>query len=245
VANFLVGVVSSLVASMLLLVAGTYLFPRVRIWVGAALGRVAGVGVIRMYPTQSAAAKDVAAAVLGARHVSILAARGNELVSGNLDDLWDKVATKERVTIVLPDYGRTDPASWLTHHEEEAARYDPGFGENLLAEQVKSNSEYLRKRARGRANVHLENVDFPTVGRLVITDRIAFITLYSESSHGRDAPCLAAGLSSPFYHFAVRLFSMALRTGQHGQNGSDGEVGSTHVRGDDPRNSEAVETDKG
>ncbi|WP_233512359.1 hypothetical protein, partial [Micromonospora deserti] len=195
------------------------------------LGRMAGVGAIRMYPTQAAAAKDVAAAVLGARWVSILAARGNELVSGNLDGLWDKVAAKERVSIVLPDFTRTDSPSWLTHHEEEAARYDPGFGGNLLAEQVKSNSEYLRKRTRGRTNVHLVNVDFPTVGRLVITDRIAFITLYSESSHGRDAPCLAASPSSPFYHFAVRLFSMALRADQYSNHVSDGKVCSTQVRG--------------
>jgi hypothetical protein len=239
VTNFIVGVVSSLVASILLLLFGTFFFPRVRAWLGSVLGRIAGAGAIRMYPTQTAAAKDVAAAVLGARWISILAARGNELTSGNLEGLWDKVASKERVTIVLPDPARTDSPSWLTHHEEEATRYDPGFGGNLLAEQVKSNTEYLKKRTEGRTNVQIVNVDFPTVGRLVITDRIAFITLYSESRHGRDAPCLAASPSSPFYHFAIRLFSMAMRADQHG-NQVSGEIPSARINGRLPPFSEAV-----
>jgi hypothetical protein len=209
--GFLLGVASSIVASGLLVAISWIFSSKTRSWLSGLLGYLTGAGSFHLYPTQIGAHKELVAALKRARWVRILAARGNELVQGTLDDLWPRVGRVQDVKIVLPDPERTDEWSWLTHHEGEAAAYDPGFGPNLLADQVRTNLEYLRQRTQDMRNVHIESADFPTVARVVITDRQAFLTIYSEDKHGRDAPCIVCDTSSPIYDFAVRLFNMAWR----------------------------------
>jgi hypothetical protein len=209
--SFLLGVISSIVASIIVLTVGWAVSVNTRRWIAQLLGRFTGFGLFALFARQADASSELVGAVGDARWVWIYAARGNELVSGTLDSLWDRVSTIEEVRIVLPDPQQTDSRSWLTHHEEEAAKYDPGFGSNLLSRQVQSNIEYLRERTKLFANVQVRTAEFPTVARIVLTDRASFLTLYSSAKHGRDAPCVVARSPSPLYDFSHRLFLMTWR----------------------------------
>ncbi|MFF2216506.1 hypothetical protein [Streptomyces antibioticus] len=48
--------------------------------------------------------------------------------------------------------------------------------------------------------------DFPVIARLVITEKVAFITPYSDRRHGADSPCVMVASGHPLYELADRLF---------------------------------------
>ncbi|MED7926260.1 hypothetical protein SMD20_18535 [Nonomuraea sp. LP-02] len=207
--EFVIGVVSSLVATALAVVGGMALSPRVRSWPTLLLSRFTGLGVSRVHPRQRVAAEDLIAELGKARWVRVLAGRGNELTRDGFVALWEDEGRRlEFVHVLLPD---TNPpsASWLEWREDEIRRIDPGFSRGMLAEQVDINAQYIREVAAGRDNIELRRYNLPNLHRIVITDRVAFLTLYRRGTHGRDSPCIAAPRPGLMYDYAVQLFATA------------------------------------
>ncbi|MFI6457166.1 hypothetical protein ACIBF6_37120 [Streptosporangium amethystogenes] len=80
--------------------------------------------------------------------------------------------------------------SWLSRREKEMRRVDLGFSSGLLAEQVRVNAAYVREVARHRENVSLRFYDLPNVHRVIITDNVAYLTIYR---HARGHPRSSRG----------------------------------------------------
>jgi hypothetical protein len=96
---------------------------------------------------------------------------------------------------------------WRSYARQSLANLD--LGTDLLAEQVRSNIEYISTISRKRAHVILRLYNLPNVCRLIITDQVAYVTTYPASDHGRNAPCVVYRCPGPMYELASRMFSIA------------------------------------
>ncbi|MFW5418482.1 hypothetical protein J0910_17875 [Nocardiopsis sp. CNT-189] len=211
-ASFIVGVLSSLMAS-LVAVAATWMLSRHVRRVGVRLlARAVGVGIDRFYPHQREAEADVVEEVSCARWLKVAAGRGSEFTRGTLARAWQG-GRLESVRFLLPDPdgGR---GSWLYRRESAVRRSDPGLYEGMLAEQVRTNAHYLTELGEEQGDVQIRFYELPNMFRIVLTDRTAFITFYQEEEHGRDSPCIRAPFPGALYEFARDFFAAAWEAGR-------------------------------
>lgn len=91
--------------------------------------------------------------------------------------------------MLLPDT-RTPGDSWLDRRSHDLRLFDPGFTPDLLKNQVRSNMDYIAQATRAQPHVELGSFNLPNTCQVIATDRAAYLTFYSRSSHGRNSPCL-------------------------------------------------------
>ncbi|MER5418589.1 hypothetical protein [Streptosporangium roseum] len=207
--TFMLGVVSSLLATALT-VTGSWAFSmRSRQWPVALLSRFTGLGVRRVLTRQRSASQELASELARAHWVRVLAGRGNELTRDGFAAVWEAAGRRlESVQVLLPD-ADLGPGSWLSRREEEMRRVDLGFSSGLLAEQVRINAAYVNEVARHREHISLRFYDLPNIHRVIVTDRVAYLTLYRHAEHGRNSPCIIARRPGLMYDYALLLFDTA------------------------------------
>jgi hypothetical protein len=207
--GFVLGIVSSLAATALTVGAGWLASKRMRHWPLVILSAMTGLGIRRSYPRQSLANLDLSTDLARARWVWVMAGRGNELTRDSFRAVWQEADSRlDSVQILLPnpDIGA---GSYLDERESEIRKYDSGYEPGLLAGQVRSNIEYVSTIADKRANVELRLYNLPNICRIIVTDQVAYLTTYSASDHGRNAPCIVYRHPGSMYEFATRMFSIA------------------------------------
>lgn len=203
---FLLGVLSSLLATALVCVAGWLRSGRPRWWLVGLLSRLTGTGITRLYRQQRSAEPDLARDLARARWVKVLAGRGNVLTRDAFAPLWSKAQVPVRV--LLPDPAKEREA-WLSRRAQDLGRADPGFGPGLLEAQVRTNTDYLERVGRHSPAVDLRLFDLPNTFRVIATDRGAYLTFYGRHEHGRHSPCLHLSPSGALYDAALGLFDFA------------------------------------
>jgi hypothetical protein len=205
--EFMLGVVSSLLATALTVLGGWAFSLRARRWPAVLLSRLTGLGVLRALPRQQLATKELAADLARARWVRVLAGRGNELTRDSFASVWEAAGKRlESVQVLLPDT-MTGHDSWLSQRESDIRRVDPGFSPGLLADQVRINATYVSEIRRHRQPVSLRFYNLPNLHRLVITDNVAYLTMYRQTEHGRNSPCIVACRPGVLYDHALLLFN--------------------------------------
>lgn len=230
--EFAVGVVSSLCASALLVVAGWLRTRSGRAWLIRLLSALTGLGIDRRYTEQRLASADLAADLARARWVKVLAGRGNELTRDTFRHVWPAAGGRlESVEILLPDPEPGD--GWLCRREREIARYDPGYAPGLLAAQINTTIRYVWAVAADHQAVTLRLFDLPHTQRLIITDDVAYVTPYPVHRHGRNAPCFVFRTDSPFYDHALRLFTAAWQASRSPQSDRSAEQSQRSRMGKD------------
>jgi hypothetical protein len=198
--------VSSLVASGLAIVVGWFSSRRARAWLIAGLSRLSGVGLLRTYETQKTANANLIADLSNAEWIKALVGRGNELTRDSFGGIWNSRSSHlNAIQLLLPN-SQDGSDTWLRVRESELARIDTGYGKNVLADQVMSNVRYLQEVSRGRSDVELRLYDAPNVCRIIATNRVAYVTTYPRTRHGRNAPCLVFSRGSVMYDHFVRMF---------------------------------------
>lgn len=216
---FLLGVLSSLLATALVFVAGWFRTGRPRWWLVGLLSRLTGTGITRLYRQQRSSEVDLARDLARARWVKVMVGRGNVLTRDAFAPLWS--GAPRPVQVLLPDPD-SDSATWLSRRGTDLARTDPGFGPELLQAQVRANTDYM-ERVRDRSPaVDLRRFDLPNTFRIIATDAGAYLTFYGRHEHGRHSPCFRLAASGALYHAALGLFEFAWANSsiQRGRRGS-------------------------
>ncbi|MFL1376685.1 hypothetical protein [Nocardiopsis protaetiae] len=207
-AAFVLGVSSSILATMVLVAAGWVWSSRPRWWLVGLLSRLTGTGVRRVYRRQRSAEEDIARDLLRARWVKVLAGRGNTLTRDAFAPLWSgSIDRLESVQVLLPD-PEAVPGEWLARRATDLAVVDPGFTAGLLRDQIRANTSYLAAVARDRPDVELRRFDLPHLYRVIVTDRAAYITFYERRGHGRHSPCLYVRAPGVLYEAALHFFAV-------------------------------------
>ncbi|WP_433084795.1 hypothetical protein ACQP1P_08690 [Dactylosporangium sp. CA-052675] len=207
--EFFWGVLSSLAASILAAGVAWLVSPKIRGILISWLSRWTGSGVARTYSKQSLANAALAADLREARWVRVFASRGNELTRDSFAQLWDRRSGTVPVKILLPDPLSGAAGSWLERREHEVGEHDLAFRAGLLGRQIQANLDYLRAHIGGRSEVEVRLYDFPHLARVIATDRVAYLTMYSAREHGRNSPCTVFQNPSPMYDFCLRIFDLA------------------------------------
>jgi hypothetical protein len=86
---------------------------------------------------------------------------------------------------------------------------DVGFTSGLLAKQVCLNAAYIQEIARRTGKVRLKFYELPNQHRVILTEEVAYLTIYRSDEHGRNSPCLVARRPGPLYYYAANLFATA------------------------------------
>lgn len=205
--SFILGMGSSLAAAGLTVAAGWLGRKRLRRWPLVLVSHIAGLGIRQAYSQQQLATPDLTADLERARWVKVLAGRGNELTRDTFQLVWKEVGMRlESVQILLPNPD-ISVGSFLVTREAELLYHDSGYKEGLLAEQVKANIDYVSTISNKSTSVQLRLFNAPNICRVVATDTVAYLTMYTTAAHGRNSPCLAVGNPGPLYDFALRIFS--------------------------------------
>lgn len=187
-ANFLISVLASLFAGVVLLIVTATVSSRARWVLTGILGRLLEVDIEGVFSDKRAAEADVRKELALAREVAIFTGRGNELQRDTFDPIFlHRPAAKPlRVRVLLP---RTDsPADfdWTQQREEELAKFDHAFKRRgLLKEQIETTARFLDQYITS-AKVELRRFSSPHIGRIILTQRCAYFTPYRHDSHGRD-----------------------------------------------------------
>ena len=164
-AAFVLGVLSSILATMILVFVGWIRSSHPRWWLVALLARLTGTGVHRVYRRQKAAEKDLARELARARWVRVLTGRGTTLTRDVFTPLWSGTTGRvESVQVLLPDPDAV-PGEWLTLRAAELEPIDPGFTTELLRDQIRANTSYLASVAANREEVELRWFDLLPVRR--------------------------------------------------------------------------------
>jgi hypothetical protein len=102
--EFMLGVVSSLVASAVAVGCGWLITQPGRLWLIGWLSTVTGLGVERLYKHQALASADLATDLAEARWIKVFTGRGNELTREAFRSVWlDTTGRLEPVEVLLPD----------------------------------------------------------------------------------------------------------------------------------------------
>ncbi|MEU7041761.1 hypothetical protein AB0A77_11990 [Streptomyces varsoviensis] len=205
---FLLGIVSSLAASAIVLVLGLLRGSRPLWWLVTACSWLSGTGISRVYRHQSSAERDIAHDLGRARWIKVLAGRGNILTSEVFAPLWSGELSPESLHVLLPDPRPRDD-SWLDRRSHDVRRFDPGYTPDLLRNQVRANMAYLSRAARPPRDFELRSFNLPNTCRVIATDRVAYLTFYSSTAHGRNSPCLYARAPGLLYSIALQQFDTA------------------------------------
>ncbi|MEV6343677.1 hypothetical protein [Actinoplanes sp. NPDC051851] len=207
--EFLWGVLSSLAASLLVAGAAWSGSQRLRSRLISWLSRWTGAGVLQTYPSQSMANSALIADLRKAKWVCAFTSRGNELTRDSFAGLWQRHSGNVPVRVLLPDPSTSGTGTWLDQREHEVSEHDHAFRAGLLGRQIDANLDYLRAHVAGRPDVEVRLYDFPHLARVIATDRVAYLTVYSAREHGRNSPCVVFQQPSPMYDFCLRVFDVA------------------------------------
>jgi hypothetical protein len=161
-----------------------------------------------LFPTKAEAEKDVKREVERSRRVRLLTGRGNELQRGTFEDLLGKRRAKNhaRFEILLPAYGNGKGHDyWVDRREAELAAFDQAFGRGALAADIERNVRYLAGYLNS-GDVTVALYSFPQIGRILLTDRAAFLTPYRSGTHGREDPVIKYRRGGEMYAFLERLY---------------------------------------
>ncbi|OPG04741.1 hypothetical protein B1R27_24055 [Streptomyces sp. GKU 895] len=205
---FLLGILSSLATSALLLALSLLRAARPLWWLTAACSWFNGTGLHRVYRRQASAEQAMRHDLARAQWVKVMAGRGNILTRDTFAPLWSGDLSPASVQILLPDPD-TPHESWLDRRSHDVARFDPGFTPDLLRDQVRANINYLAQAARAQRNIHLHRYNLPHTCRVIATDKAAYLTFYSDNAHGRNSPCLYARAPGLLYTIALQQFDTA------------------------------------
>jgi hypothetical protein len=153
-----------------------------------ALGRLLDVDIDHVFGSSREAQRDIESSIRRASKVRILTGRGHDLQLQTFTHLFAGRPTRggANVQILLPTpTPQVSSIDWTALREAELEGFDPAFGQGLLRQQIEASASFLIGHAR--LGVEIRFFDAPHLGRLIITNHEAYLTLYAAKRHGRDS----------------------------------------------------------
>jgi hypothetical protein len=186
--EFVLSVLASILAAVILIVATGALSRTARSMFTAAISQWLGIDIEYVFSRKDDVQADLKKELEGASEVCILTSRGNELQRDPFSPLFlPRGPRKVDIRVLLPETAVPDGQyDWTDQRERELASFDPAFGGGLLAAQVQTNVTFVREHVKA-GNVQLRLFNAPHLGRVILTDRCAYFTPYRRDAHGRES----------------------------------------------------------
>jgi len=202
--NFLLGVLSSIAGSLILIVltriSSKYIFFEF-------CSRMLGNELLVKFENRESSKKSLQSALNSSSMVYIFAGRGNELRREPFEELFHKRPANRKVDlqILLPNPEQDDIRNnWLKEREAELSSFDSSYKVNTLKTEIIASIQYLKGYFEQDKCI-LGLYSFPHIGRFIVTDDYLFLTPYSNKNHARDCPVYKFKKGHLYYNY-LRLF---------------------------------------
>ncbi|MER5950343.1 hypothetical protein ABT127_30300 [Streptomyces sp. NPDC001904] len=150
--------------------------------------RILGLDLEESFQDAARAADDLQGELRRARWVTVMTSRGNDLQRHVFSEtLRAGVAGHKRVRLLLPNPDCAGNPDWIEIREREAASFDHAYQNGLLRTQVRQNISYVVSQGIN-ATLEVRLYDLPHIARIVLTDRVAYLTCYETTRHGQLSP---------------------------------------------------------
>jgi hypothetical protein len=206
--NFALNVAASIVAGVLLLVFTGWLSDRARWVLTATLGRLLNIDVEYVFRNSQHADEDIKRELQRASSISLLSGRGNELQRGTFAVVLQPSVgqTERKLRILLPAVRvQAGEKEWTVEREREIASFDHAFGSGVLRQQIETTTKFLEQHVKAK-HLELRFFNAPHLGRVLLTEHYAFLTLYRKNAHGRDCRVTKYRRGGDMYDALERLF---------------------------------------
>ncbi len=206
--EFWIGVISSIVASILIFMTSFYSKNIRRILV-TLLGKLISIDIDQVYLTSRDAQKDIMAEIERTNNVKIVMGRGGELQRETYSRLLQVTKNYSSIQILLP---RTDvkanEINWVLARENEILEFDTALDRGILAEQIDATVNFLKKTVKNSDNFKVRLFNAPDLGKIVITDNYLFYYLIKKNTHGRQNKMFRCKVGTETYNSFNRLFDL-------------------------------------
>jgi hypothetical protein len=186
--DFIVSVLSSIVAGIILIVITAFISRSFRDVLFITLNKLIGSDIAGFYRDSDELQEELSEDLKHTRHVYFFAGRGGELSRRTFDSLFNRPKEKMvKIRVLLP---QTNPPeteyNWTKQRCSEMNKFEPGSGDSLPS-QIESNINFIKfKVPHQDINIRLYNV--PHTSRIIITDKFAYFTPYLSDQHGKNTP---------------------------------------------------------
>jgi hypothetical protein len=201
--DFVLSIVSSIVSSALIVVAGWFFTKKFKKQLIVAFGRLIGSGLEYVYPREIDAAADMSRAVRRSETVRMLSMRAFRLLKDDapLAFMLREECPAKEVRVLL-----ADPNSLaVAKRAEEFLSIDPSYTTERYIEDIRWSS---RQVAENHRNTHLSMRlhKEPAFVRLLITDDFLFLSFFLRDVHGDNSRVFRISRLSPIYESYCRYF---------------------------------------
>ena len=174
--------------------------------------------VRKVFQTRRHAEEHIARDIAGSRFVFALIGRGNYLQREIVNRLADNT---KLLRVIIPatkrQRGAKDP-DWTAINEAELAKIDEAYRvPGTLAAQLAATAATLQTY-RDRGVLDFREVNFPHLGRLIITEKNVYLTPYDDVRPSADNKTIAyaARPDAVTYGHYLRLFNLLWQQGSSG-----------------------------
>jgi hypothetical protein len=203
---FNLSVVSSLVAGVLLLLVTAFLSEKARWVLTATLGRILRIDTEYVFKNAEDAAKDVIKELNRAKSVKILTGRGGELQRQTFANIFTNPKLAGKIECMLPITQPKNKLYWLEQREKELIQFDRAYEPGLLTQQIETTVRFLAPFVQDQF-LELKYFEGPHFGRIILTDKCAYFTPYSDNEHGRDNHVFKYRFGGDMYGWLNRTFN--------------------------------------
>lgn len=201
--NFVLSVVGSLIATLIIVLTATWRSKNVRRALTAAASAFLKVEVRYVFKNSREAENVIKEALDKATEVRIFTSRGNQFQRESYSAILQKSNQKKRITkILLPNPNKASNTSdWIDQREYELSLIDRAFRKGILRQQIKNTIEFLNPFIQpGYFEVRI--YDAPHIGRIILTEEFLFLQPYKETLHGRDCAVTQYGRGDMYDMFS-------------------------------------------
>jgi hypothetical protein len=152
--EFVIGVLSSLVAGVILVLGTGVLSVKGRRVLTATLGSLLNIDIEYVFRDKDDAVTDYVEEMKRASFICLLTSRGSELQR----EPFSSALAAGNVRILLPNPNYTEcGADWTTQREQEMVKFDETYGNNLLHSQINTVIKFLAQSS-GKTRPSLSSI---------------------------------------------------------------------------------------
>ena len=142
--------------------------------------------------------KDLKYELKRAKSLRVCTSRGSFL----MDPPYRECLNKKDIPIwiLLPDISDN---KWIKIRTSEVTASGDGYTEKAFIGAIESNIEFLYAC---KGSIKIKLYDCIHIGRIVLTDRVAYFSPYLASTYGEDVPVYKYAVNSTKYNWVMRLF---------------------------------------
>ncbi len=206
--EFVLSIASSLAATGIVIVSAAVVSQRARFAMTALTSGFLGIDTEYVFPNRVAAQEDMEREFLRSSFVNLLTGRGQELQIEPFSKLLGERPTglRTKFRVLLPQLELSPYVlDWTEVNEKELKNLDPAYP-GLLRSQISATEKVLS--AYQSELVEMRHFNAPHIGRVMLTDRVAYFVAYDSTTHSRSKPVIKIRAGGVMYDCYLRFFQL-------------------------------------